>query len=672
MKKTTLILMAIASIFNYAYCQNSFCETFDQNGTSSLVDGTNGNDGTIVSYNLLNNWGTRCASLAYYDTDSQNGTGDSYLYLDDGGCSNGSSWAFNSTDYNGNWIEMIGEDGCFCYDFTVFYIQTGTINGNSLRIYDGIDPFSSTLSATFVLNSPIDVGQGWVRICAPIELSDVGGNLPENSNGKWVINTGNPADWDNLIQNVGGIGYSIDVASGDEQFGIDNICISNDCTSTLQDEPTNEGSFCCEGENLVENGNFEFGDNGFGSDYAKDPLLYPGAYSVDDNANIFGTNIDDHSFCADSSLYANNDLFLLINGKTTQPTGTTAIVWEQTLNVSPEGEYKLCANFKNMPQCTFDVLPEIQFEIDGQLLGWETINTDANDPCDWLQITECFTGKDDQVNIKILLKEDGLGDGNDLAIDDISVQQKLDQNLSLTVQNQGNPQQITGSINTLDATDDALLVGETCFNEDDYRYYWFVYELSAFPFSAPIDFVNMAPNSFSWSSNIGGFSSQLPTSSNPNWDLTTTFPNYTFEDNKLYVIGMYVPSCCDSCYDEAWSYQLTLNGAKNSDDDLDTVFTTEVKEYIKSLFKSFNGSIESVDAHEAPFSIYPNPVNDFISFASKEQITSYEIYDILGKKIQANTLNKKQIDVSTLSANMYFLNVSTATGKKHSVKFIKK
>jgi hypothetical protein len=363
---------------------------------------------------------------------------------------------------------------------------------------------------------------------------------------------------------------------------------------------------------------------------------------------------------------------MVINGKTQQPVGTSSVVWEQTLTLDIDKEYKLCANFKNMPQCTFDILPEIQFEIDGQLFGWEQINTDPNNPCDWLQITECFTGKNDFATVKILLKEDGIGDGNDFAIDDISVQQKLDQNLSLTVQNQGNPQQITGSINTIDTVDDTLANEGTCFNDDDYKYYWFVYELSSFPFNAPIDFVNMAPNSFSWSSNIGGYSSQLPTSTNPVWDLTTTFPNYTFENNKLYVVGMYVPSCCDSCYDEAWSYQLTLNGFKNSDNTIETVFTTEVKEYIKALFKSFDGSEpENINVNETALSIYPNPVGGVININTTETIESYEIYDLLGKRIQGDIINQNKIDVTNLNASMYILHVTTSANKNHSIKFIK-
>lgn len=444
---------------------------------------------------------------------------------------------------------------------------------------------------------------------------------------------------------------------------IDDICI------TLA--PNNQGAYCCEGENLVDNGNFESTNTSFSSHYTNDASLFPGAYNIDNNATLFGATINDHSFCSDSTQYANNSQFLLVNGKTTQFAGTFATVWEQTINTDPEKNYKLCANFKNMPQCTFDILPEIQFEINGQLYGWEKINTDPTNPCDWLQITECFTGESDVTTIKILLKEDGLGDGNDLAIDDISVQQKLDQNLSLTIQNQGNPQQITGSINTIDIVDDALLTEGSCFNnDDDNKYYWFVYELASFPFNAPIDFVNMAPNSFSWSSNIGGFSSQLPTSANPTWDLTTTFPNYTFENNKLYVIGMYVPSCCDSCYDEAWSYQLTLNGFKNSDSNLDTVFTTEVKEHIKALFKSFDGA-ENINTIENSLSIYPNPVGSILNINTQETIESYEIYDLLGKKIQSNTISENKIDVSNLNASLYILHVKTTTNKSHSIKFIK-
>jgi len=656
-----------------------FCEDFDQYSTTSLINGTNGNNGTIVSPNLLDNWGTICSSIAYYDTNSQNGTGDNYLYLDDGPCSNGSSWAFNSTDYTGNWIETVQGDGCFCYDFRTFEVASGTIGGNSLRIYDGSDPTNSTLGATFVLSTPIDVTRGWVRICAPIEFADAAGNLPSNSDGQWVINTGNAADWDTLIQTVSGVGYSIDVASGNELFGIDNICISQDCDSTFttNDEPNDEGAFCCEGDNLVENGNFENGATGFTSDYTEDASLYPGAYNVSDDASIFGASITDHSACVDPTLYADNKDFLLVNGRTTQPAGTSSVIWEQTMQIDFEKTYKFCANFKNMPQCTFDIKPEIRLEVNGQLYDWITIDTNSDDPCDWLQISECFEGDNDVLDIKIHLKEDGLGDGNDLAIDDISLQAKLDQNLNISVLHQGSPQQLTGSVNSIDTTDDVLLVDDLCTEQNNgYQYVWFAYELelSSFPFTEPLDFVNMVPDTFAWSSNIGGFNNQIPTSTNPVWGLTTTFPNYNFEHNKLYVIGLYVASCCDSCYDEAWSYQITLSTESGNSTPIN-VFTPEIKDHLRSLFvmgETNNGTLGREETDLINFTMFPNPTSDVLQFKSNETIVSYKITDITGKLVQSKAIEVSKIDVSQLSANMYFVTVTTASGINHTEKFIKK
>lgn len=665
-------VFTLCLLLTYGVCFGQFCEDFDQYSTTSLINGTNGNDATVVSPNLLNNWGTICSSIAYYNTNSQNGTSDNYLYLDDGPCNNGSSWAFNSTDFSGNWLAMVEEEGCFCYDFRTFEVASGTINGNSLRIYNGTDPVSSNVIATFVLNIPVDVSRGWVRICAPIALADTNGNLPSNSDGQWVVNTGNASDWNALIQNVSGIGYLIDVASGNELFGIDNICISQDCDSTLIGS-TDEGAYCCEGENLIENGNFENGVNGFTSDYVNDPLVYPGAYNVSDDASPFDATITDHSACVDPDEYSDNKDFLLVNGRTTQAAGTTSVIWEQTVAIEAEKSYKFCANFKNMAQCTFDIVPEIRLEINGQFTDWTMVTTNQDDPCDWLQISECFDGEDDQVTIKIHLKEDGLGDGNDLAIDDISLQEKLDQGLNISVLHQGNPQQITGSINSIDSADDMLLVNDLCIDQNNgYQYVWFVYELelSSFPFTQPLDFVNMVPNTFAWSSNNGGFNNQIPTSNNPNWNLTTTFPNYTFEHNKLYVIGLYVPSCCESCYDEAWSYQITLSNETASIPL--NVFTQEVTDHLKSLFVYEGHTLGTSDvASRKDFSIYPNPTSDVLQFNTNETIVSYEITDITGKKIIENSLQSTQIDVSKLSANMYFLTVYTATGKKHTVKFIK-
>ena len=253
--------------------------------------------------------------------------------------------------------------------------------------------------------------------------------------------------------------------------------------------------------------------------------------------------------------------------------------------------------------------------------------------------------------------------------DNLSVQQKLDQNLSITVQHQGNPQQITASINTLDVADDILLEQE-CEEDGEPQYRWFVYEPTSYPIGAPE--TNMVANTWSWSGNIAGSSTQLPpaTSTNPLWDLTTTFPNYIFEDNKLYVIGLHVMSCCESCYGEAWTYQLTYNSGRQSSSGY--VLTREDKEYLKSMFRQFDqGTLTNDDLDIKTIQVYPNPTNGIINIKTKEDIKSYQILDLLGKVVKSSSLNKTQIDVSKLQSNIYFITFETESGKKETFKFIK-
>lgn len=620
----------------------------------------------------ISNWNGVAAGASTADPFGPSGNADDFfLHSYD---SSGSSYIYNNVDYAGDWREYDGQ--CLCWDFQV--IEDGGFGeplSPRLIIYSG-SPTSPTASATFVASVQTVENGGWVHVCAPIETCE-GTDLPSNANGEWVMSAGSDCDdWNSLISNISGIRFYLDLTSSPtEEYGYDNICIQ-DC-DIQTGEPNNEGAFCCEGDNLVENGNFENGTNGFTSDYAEDPSLYPGAYTVSDDASIFGASITDHSACVDPEQYGNNTDFLLVNGRTTQPAGTSSVIWQQTMQIDFEKTYKFCANFKNMPQCTFDIKPEIRLEVNGQLYDWITIDTNSDDPCDWQQISECFDGEQDVLDIKIHLKEDGLGDGNDLAIDDISLQAKLDQNLNISVLHQGNPQQLTGSINSIDTTDDVLLVDDVCTEQNNgYQYVWFTYELelSSFPFTQPLDFVNMVPDTFAWSSNIGGFNNQIPTSANPVWGLTTTFPNYNFEHNKLYVIGLYVASCCDSCYDEDWSYQITLS-TENGNSTPMNVFTPEVKDHLRSLFvmgETNNGTLGREEADLINFTMFPNPTADVLNFTTDETITGYKITDITGKLIQSKAVEVSEIDVSQLSANMYFVTVTTASGISHTEKFIKK
>ncbi|CAM1334355.1 T9SS type A sorting domain-containing protein [Tenacibaculum aestuariivivum] len=590
---------------------------------------------------------------------------DYFLYARD---ASGYSYIYNNVDYKGDWREYDGK--CLCWDFQV--IKDAGYDGPvspKMVIYSG-SPSSPTVAATFTATVQAEEGKGWVHVCAPISVLNPGDALPQNANGAWTMAAGSTAtDWNNLLQNVTGIRFVLDIINSPfEEYGYDNICIQ-DCD--IVGEPTDDGAFCCDGENLVENGNFEYGNTGFSSEYVNDLAVYPGAYNVANDSSQFGTQIKDHSYCQDAKTYVNNTQFLLINGKTTQSSASTSVIWEQDVRIENDKNYKFCANFKNLPQCRFDILPEIQIEINGTMYPWQTINT-SDDACDWYNISECFTGKGDIATIKIHLKEEGLGDGNDLAIDDIAVQQKLSQNLSLTVQHQGLPKQITGSVNSISTVDDFLLVNNECkeLNEGN-QYYWFAFELSSYPFTTLGN--NMVPNTFAWSTNQGGYSEITGVLSSP-WGLTTTFPDYVFDDNKLYLIGMYVPSCCESCYDEGWSYQLTLNStaAKNQKSvGLSQVMKNEIKE----MFKAFNVKNNTNDklnesAENTALNIYPNPTSKKINL--NKQVSSYVIHSVSGKNVLSNIIKTTSINISKLAVGMYILTTKDEKGKLENLKFVKK
>ena len=636
-----------------------FCENFNANPVTPVTGP--GCTGTAVP-GVLDNWGTINANVGYNDVGSIGGAGDIYLDIDDQGCSNGGSFIYNPVDYDGNWIEMVQGEGCLCFDIRTFYIATGTLTPNTLRIYNTNDPLGATNTATFVMSGSYDVSRGWVRICAPIELSD-GTDLPSNADGQWV-NTGGAAAWDSLITNVESLAYYVDVGGGDEQFGLDNICISQDCDSTYsgEPEPTNEGAYCCdESDNLIANGNFEFGVTGFSSDYSQNSATLPGQYDVGTSASAFGANVTDHSYCQDATTYANNDQFLLVNGLTNQASGSQSVIWEQTLTgLDPEKEYRFCGNFKNLPQCTFDVLPQITVQLSSFYSETATINTDASDPCDWMNLNFCFRGQEEMV-IQIILDEGSLGDGNDLAIDDLSVQELKDPNLNISVLHQGEPQEITGSINTIDPSDDALPYStEIC----DQPWFWFVFTVDNY--SGGTITIDPAAT-YGWGNDIGGSSIFNPPSSGPNWDLTTNFPGFPFADDVLYVVGMQTPSCCEDCVDDGFTYQIVLNSSFVGDA---TLAANDIK-FIKDILGTYQTpSIEdkSTSDTKSGFSIIPNPAHNYVTIQiSEQELTAVSVYNLNGSQVIMQQMpagvQNEQLDISSLSAGMYFVHVTTKDGQ---------
>lgn len=229
--KNILYIILILTSYSSLKAQNS-CMDFDNVPTTTLMGQSGINAAVGPGWG---NWTQRCSEMGVFnDSNSLNGT--NYLVLNDVGCPNGSSLVWNSVDYNGDWVQNAN---CLCYDFNVITNRNPTPPPPStLTIYNGLSPLTSTLSATFVLNTPILAGSGWHSICPPIARADDAGNLPSNSLGYWRINNnGTSNDWNNLISNVGGIMFTVDIGgSPTERYGVDNICFQS-CPPNQQPNP---------------------------------------------------------------------------------------------------------------------------------------------------------------------------------------------------------------------------------------------------------------------------------------------------------------------------------------------------------------------------------------------------------------------------------------------------
>jgi subtilisin family serine protease len=74
------------------------------------------------------------------------------------------------------------------------------------------------------------------------------------------------------------------------------------------------------------------------------------------------------------------------------------------------------------------------------------------------------------------------------------------------------------------------------------------------------------------------------------------------------------------------------------------------------------------------FIVYPNPTSSKIFITSKEYVSTYEIYNALGQKVQEGNFNavleQEELDLSALQNGMYILNLK-ADNLNKTIKIIK-
>lgn len=309
---------------------------------------------------------------------------------------------------------------------------------------------------------------------------------------------------------------------------------------------------CCPGPNLIQNGNFELGNSGFTSSYLYVPnpnspgSVPPGRYSVLDSTHastVSGTwNVQSYATCNATGK------FLAANGATGQP-GSKKL-WAETVGVVPGKEYRFCANFRNMPQCSFDVKPkvELRFSSPPNTTAPAVISANPGNACDWVQASRSIQipGGISALTSEIWLDETGLGDGNDVALDGISLQEMTLANASYVLLN----------LASSNLTPTTYNITATPAGGQPYSYYWEVCEINGSGNCIPA--TQVANPSPWWVPGANNFKGYVGTSA-----LVTTNPAPgVFETQKKYQIKYGVFGQCTSWTESRWYFGFSHSAKK--------------------------------------------------------------------------------------------------------------
>ncbi len=160
------------------------------------------------------------------------------------------------------------------------------------------------------------------------------------------------------------------------------------------------------GPNLVVNPDFAAGNTGFSSEYgynASNQIL--GEYGINNNPSTWNASF---SNCTDHTTGSGN--MMTVNGAS----GGNAIVWSQTLNVTPNTNYRFSTWIASLQAAN---PASLQFSINGVQMG-TAINGPAS-TCQWQEFgTSWNSGIQTSAVLSIVNKNTTTG-GNDYALDDI-------------------------------------------------------------------------------------------------------------------------------------------------------------------------------------------------------------------------------------------------------------
>ncbi len=75
-------------------------------------------------------------------------------------------------------------------------------------------------------------------------------------------------------------------------------------------------------------------------------------------------------------------------------------------------------------------------------------------------------------------------------------------------------------------------------------------------------------------------------------------------------------------------------------------------------------SLSTDQFNEERFVVYPNPVKNFLNFASTQSIKRIMIYDMMGRELYTEAVQNNSADLSSLQSGHYLLKIETANGNR--------
>jgi gliding motility-associated-like protein len=164
-------------------------------------------------------------------------------------------------------------------------------------------------------------------------------------------------------------------------------------------------------KNLIYNGSFQFGNNGFFSNYTlvnqiTNPTGQQGTAGVSSNSNLF---FNPFANCNDQD---GNNAMLIADGATSA--FPISILWEQAIPVQPNTNY----TFSYWATSVVSANPaQLQTQINGTLVNTTTLSSAV---CNWQQITMNWNSGPSEIAVISIRNLNIQANGNDFAIDNLS------------------------------------------------------------------------------------------------------------------------------------------------------------------------------------------------------------------------------------------------------------